>query len=68
MIYFWYSAYDKRTDKLLACGKAPRCAAMLGISVDTLYTEVSRQKRNLHPNSKIVFYRDKIDDSKEALM
>lgn len=38
----WYTVYDARTDELLACGSAAKCARTLGLTKDSFYSTLCR--------------------------
>lgn len=54
-----YTVYDARTDALLATGSARECASMLGLTLGSFYSVVSRGEHGLR--GKYEFQKTDID-------
>ena len=40
----WYTAYNRRTEEILACGSAQQVADALGMKLGSFYTAVTRSR------------------------
>lgn len=58
----WYTAYNRRTEEILACGSAQQVADALEMKLGSFYTAVTRSRT--WENSKYDFVIEDINERK----
>lgn len=56
----WYTAYDRKSDKIVACGPAQQVADALGMNLNSFYCAVSRSSTG--KQRKYTFVVEQIDE------
>ena len=67
---YWYTIYDRDTDRFLAQGTEKHCADALGIKRQTLYVYTLRQDKKDWPQRYVIYrepYKDIVDEEMEML-